>query len=296
MTNLTQRILVALVAIPLFVFASVRGGVLFFALVALIATLGLFEFYKLAEKKSASPQILIGMFFALSVLSTFAANIFSVFTLSAAELLTMVFVVFVPAIFLAELFRKREQPLLNIATTVGGVCYVSLFLGSLVGIRELFVPTTPFFQSIKGSPDSAALIYNWGGLTILTLFVAMWMCDSLAYFAGRMFGKHKLFERVSPNKTWEGAAAGYVGAVATFVVAQQYFLPYMTLKTALVCGSIVGIFGQLGDLVESLLKRDAGVKDSSALIPGHGGALDRFDSLIFVSPLMYLFLKFVVFR
>lgn len=296
MTNLSQRILVALVAIPLFVFASLQGGVVFFGLVALIATVGLYEFYLLAERKSASPQVLIGMFFGLSVLSTFMANRFITMALSVAELLMMVFIVFVPAILLAELFRKREHPMLNIATTVGGVCYVSLLLGTLIGIRELFVPAAPFFQSAEGSADRVALIYDWGGWTILTLFVSIWACDSLAYFTGKNFGKHRLMERVSPKKTWEGAIAGCLGAVATLVVSQQFFLPYMTLKSALVCGVIVGVLGQLGDLVESLLKRDAAVKDSSGLIPGHGGALDRFDSVIFVSPLVYLYLRFVVLK
>jgi phosphatidate cytidylyltransferase len=144
------------------------------------------------------------------------------------------------------------------------------------------------------SPEAIHQVNRWGGATVISVFVSLWMCDSLAYFAGRFFGKHKLFERVSPKKTWEGASAGYVGAVAAFLIAQNYFLPFMSVGNAFVCGSIVGIFGQLGDLAESLLKRDAGVKDSSALIPGHGGVLDRFDSLIFVSPLIFFYLDFVV--
>jgi phosphatidate cytidylyltransferase len=100
---------------------------------------------------------------------------------------------------------------------------------------------------------------------------------------------------VSPNKTWEGAVAGCVGAVAAFVAGKYLALPYLGVLEAAVCGAIVGVVGQMGDLVESLFKRDAGVKDSSTLIPGHGGVLDRFDSLLLSSPLLFLFLDFIVF-
>jgi phosphatidate cytidylyltransferase len=138
-------------------------------------------------------------------------------------------------------------------------------------------------------------IYRWGGLTIIAIFASIWICDSAAYFAGRAIGRHKLFERVSPKKTWEGAIAGFVGAVLAFVAAKALVLPYLSFSSAIICGAIIGSFGQLGDLVESLMKRDAGVKDSSALIPGHGGIFDRFDSLLFVSPLLYFYLDFIVF-
>jgi phosphatidate cytidylyltransferase len=143
--------------------------------------------------------------------------------------------------------------------------------------------------------DVRETVYGWGGLTVLALFAAIWLCDSAAYFAGTRFGRHKLLERVSPKKTWEGVIAGGIAAVLAFVLARALLLPYMTITTAVVCGLIVGVFGQLGDLVESLIKRDTGVKDSSSLIPGHGGILDRFDSVIFVSPIIYFYLDFIVF-
>jgi phosphatidate cytidylyltransferase len=110
-----------------------------------------------------------------------------------------------------------------------------------------------------------------------------------------VWGRHKFFERVSPNKTWEGAIAGFITAVATFVLARFIALPYLTLSEAITAGILIGVFGQAGDLVESLLKRDCGVKDSSSVIPGHGGMLDRFDSIILVSPLLFLYFDFVIF-
>ena len=308
MSNLTQRVLVALITIPLIVTLSIFGGFYFFGMIVFIASLGLYEYYKLAGAKGAFPQTLVGLVFGFFVCSVFIweklqtpiASLSPMLgcyvpNLSMSELLLALLLSFIPLILLIELFRNRGSAIVNSATTIVGVVYVSLFLGSFVGLRELFAQkafTAPQFPDVVGS---TAVQYSWGGTIVLTVFVSIWMCDSLAYFAGRLLGKHKLFERVSPNKTWEGAIAGYVGAVATFLVSQHYFLSFMSVGSALACGSIVGIFGQLGDLAESLLKRDAGVKDSSALIPGHGGVLDRFDSLLFVSPLLYLYLRFVVF-
>jgi phosphatidate cytidylyltransferase len=220
---------------------------------------------------------------------------------SLAQTILILFLSFIPLMLLLELFRKRGSPVLNIAVTVSGVCYVSLFLGTLVGLREAFVPGDfPVYRHFNEvgpsvSMEVAATVDRWGGLTVAAVFASIWICDSAAYFAGRAFGKHKLNERVSPHKTWEGAAFGFLFALGAFVAAKLFFLPYLSLADSVVCGCIVGVFGQLGDLVESLLKRDAGFKDSSALVPGHGGVLDRFDSLIFVSPLLFLYLDFLVF-
>jgi phosphatidate cytidylyltransferase len=200
-----------------------------------------------------------------------------------------------------ELFRNRGSALMNLAATLFGVLYVSLSLGAVIGLRELFIPAdfpvAQFFDVYGASvpADVEATVYRWGGMTVMAVFASIWICDSAAYFAGRAMGKHKLFVRVSPNKTWEGAIAGCAAGVLAFVAARALVLPYMGVAQALVCGAIVGVFGQLGDLAESLLKRDAGVKDSSALIPGHGGVLDRFDSLLFVAPLVFVYLDFIVF-
>lgn len=220
---------------------------------------------------------------------------------SMAQCFLILALLFVPLLLAVELFRNRGSALLNIAVTVLGTLYVSLFFGSLIGIRELFIPEDfPVFAhfavtGFSASEEVAATVYRWGGLTVMVFFASIWLCDSAAYFAGRAFGHHKLFERISPNKTWEGAVAGLLFAVAAFILGKVVLLPYLTISQAATCGAIVGVFGQLGDLAESLFKRDAGVKDSSTLIPGHGGILDRFDSLLYASPLLYFYLDFVVF-
>lgn len=315
MSNLTTRVLVALVGAPLVIAATVAGGWWFFGFVLLVSVLGLHEYYDLAGAKGASPHTGLGILMGIGFLTVFFFDRFryTVVTLfmnagspvpfpSQTQWLLIIILISIPWLALRELFRNRGSALLNIATTLLGTFYVSLFFGCLVGLRELFTPADfPFhrfftYAGILPPDEILGDVYRWGGLTLLVVLASIWMCDSAAYFAGRAFGKHKLFERVSPKKTWEGAIAGFLAAVAAFVLGRMFVIPYLSPAEAVVCGVIVGVFGQAGDLFESLLKRDAGVKDSSTLIPGHGGILDRFDSLMFVSPLLYLYLDFVVFR
>lgn len=293
---------------------SLAGSFSFFAVVLLLSLVGLFEYYALARAKGVHPQVGTGTLLGILTTSGFffarlrdlflgfldRASI-SVPAPSMTQYFLILVLLFTPLLLAIELFRNKGSALLNIAATVLGAAYVSLFFGSLIGIRELFIPEDfPVYAhfSITGvavSEAVAATIYRWGGYTVVVLFVSIWLCDSAAYFAGGALGRHKLFERVSPNKTWEGAVAGLIFAVAAFVLGKVLFLPYLTLGQGVLCGVLVGVFGQLGDLAESLLKRDAGVKDTSRLIPGHGGVLDRFDSLLFVSPLLFFYLDFVVF-
>lgn len=314
LSNLTTRILVSLIGIPVVIIAALLGGYVFFSLAAVLALAGVREVYALARTKGVSPQTPTGILFGLSVLAVFmydklhvviigafaAAGLAVPFPTMAQQFLIAV-LIFLPLILGTELFRNKPGALANVSTTLLGVFYVMFSWGTLIGIRELFVPADfPVYAhfTVSGAvipEEISRQIYRWGGFTILSIFGAIWVCDSGAYFAGRAFGRHKLFPRVSPNKTWEGAIAGFIAAVAAFALFQNLFLPYLSLRDALVCGGIIGIFGQMGDLVESLLKRDAGVKDSSTLIPGHGGVLDRFDSLLFVAPLLFLYLDFIVF-
>jgi len=312
--NLAVRVVVAALGIPLITFFTLTGGFVFLAFIMLVALLGLHEFYVLSRAKGISPQVLVGMIFGGVLVAAFShlrirsliASGFLWFGIeipypTMTQLILILYILFVLLVLVIELFKNRQGAVVNIATTVFGPTYVALLFGTVVGLRELFVPENiPLYQylSVRGMSlpvNVEADMYSWGGYTVMTVFAAIWFCDSAAYFAGRGFGRHKLFERVSPKKTWEGAVAGFIFAVLTFVVARAVVLPYMGIATAVVCGAIVGVFGQLGDLAESLLKRDAGVKDSSTLIPGHGGVLDRFDSLLFAAPLIFLYIDFVVF-
>ncbi|MFZ5438617.1 MAG: phosphatidate cytidylyltransferase [Myxococcota bacterium] len=152
---------------------------------------------------------------------------------------------------------------------------------------------TAFIYGHGGLTALAALrLANDGGLWVLAALVITWGNDTMAYFAGRLFGKHKLYPEVSPNKTWEGFFGGFVGAIGFLFVQRAFFFPALTVVDCFVLGSLGSILGPAGDLCESMLKRAYGVKDSGKIIPGHGGMLDRIDALIFNAPMVLLYVQF----
>jgi phosphatidate cytidylyltransferase len=274
-SNLAQRVLVGVVAIPIILVLCLAGGPYFFGFVAIVSAVALREFYGLAAAKGAKPLVAAG------IVLGFVVNLsFFVEWPMRPPLLVATLIAAVVLCSLWELFRNDGSPLLNLSATFLGLLYVSLLFGTLIGIRQLFVPGAS---------------YRWGGYLVISVLVMIWICDSAAFHVGAPLGKHKLFPRVSPQKSWEGAIAGFVCAIAAAIAAKYLVLTFLPLGSAIVIGAIVGTIGQLGDLVESLLKRDAGVKDSSMLIPGHGGALDRFDSILLVAPCVYLYLHYVHF-
>ncbi|MFQ5602541.1 MAG: phosphatidate cytidylyltransferase [bacterium] len=266
------RALVTIIFGPFILFCAWKGGYVFLTLMLSIVVLGLLEFYDLSVQKVTNPQRIVGTAFGvlLCLLLFFYQLEFLWLYLTAA------FIV----MFLLELFRNQVAPILNVATTIMGLVYVALFLGFLILIREL--------------PGQMQRDYQLGGYLVMLIFLSTWFCDSAAYILGSRLGKHKLFERVSPNKTVEGTVFGLLFAIFTAYLCHWLFLDQLQLAAVLVIGAICGSVGQLSDLLESLFKRDARVKDSSSLIPGHGGILDRFDSEIIIAPVVYIFLRFVV--
>lgn len=197
--------------------------------------------------------------------------------------------------FFRLLFRHESPPatLADIATTILGFIYIGFLPSHLILLRNL---TPPGIPAISNPLQQPGLAYVW-----VCLFI-VWATDVFAYYAGKHFGKHLLYPQISPKKTVEGAIGGFVAAIfwATIVVytADNYFFschPFQfKLWQAPLMGAVVSIAAQLGDLCESLLKRDAGMKDSSNVIPGHGGILDRGDSLIFGGPVSYYWIWMVV--
>jgi phosphatidate cytidylyltransferase len=309
--NLTARILVALVAIPIILWLTMLGGYFFFFLIAALSSLALYEFYGLAEAKGAAPLKTLGITAGIIINAVFIYERFQVALyqffvdhfeinlslFSQHQLITIVLLKFILLTMLIELFRTKGSPTINISTTVLGVLIIPFFFGTLIFLRELFpygFPVYKFFGSGFANDQQLAQINQWGGYTVIAVFATIWICDTTAYFGGKAFGKHKLFVRVSPKKTWEGAAFGFISSVLTMLAAKILVLDYLSYHHAIVLGALIGIFGQLGDLIESRFKRDAGVKDSSTLIPGHGGIYDRFDSLVYISPIVYLYIDFIV--
>ncbi len=264
MKELLIRIAVAIVGIPLLVFIILKGGVYFYLFSVAVTLIGQWEMYRMLEKKQVLPNFWPGILLGQIILAVIFAG--SQFYLIILGILTLMYIAG------AEMFRNKGSALLNVSGTLLGVVYPTLFWGMLLYLRLYF------HHLYKVNADI-------GGMFIIILFVTIWTCDTFAYFFGMKFGKHRLFQRVSPKKSWEGAIAGLFGAILVYLVV--YFLQIIpiTLEVAMTSGLIVGIVGQFGDLVESWFKRDAGVKDSSNLLPGHGGVLDRFDSVMFSAPM-----------
>ncbi len=265
--DLFQRVLVSVIAIPLILLLVYLGKIYFTLFVTAIVLLTLYEFYKLAEQKSANPDYLSGFIYSILIIWIFYSKQISLFLP-----ITFLFIAFV-AIF--NLTRVQNNSFLNVGMTVFGAIFLSLFYSTLIGIREKFEQD-----------------YTHGAYIIMVMLAAIWICDSAAYFGGTAFGKHRLLERISPKKSIEGAIFGFVFAILTFVAGKFLLLNFLNWYDVIYMGLVVGIIGQIGDLVESMFKRDVNCKDSSNILPGHGGILDRFDSLLFVSPFIYFYLSY----
>jgi phosphatidate cytidylyltransferase len=252
-STLPARIAVAVVAIPLILYAARHGGWPLFSFAALLTLVGSLEFWRLCGLRSA-----------MRVVGTASALAFPVVAFFWGAAWPFVIPAMVLLVLLSVAARGRVSGAIESAAyTAFGAIYVGGMLSLLVLMRDL--------------P---------GGRDLLpALFVAVWVCDTAAYFVGVLAGRHKLSPELSPAKTFEGFIGGVIGGVGTFALAVAVgFFKGEPVLFVLALGLIVGVVGQMGDLAESAFKRAAGVKDSSTLIPGHGGVLDRFDSVLAVLP------------
>lgn len=249
----------------------------FLILFFVISLIALREYYKLAALLNTRPYRLTG--FSVAILLFIRASVPNFWDhFPENEILHMicsVLVILFPFILLIiALFNKGTSNLTDVLHTLFGIIYAVFPLTLLISIPV---------HVVNGE-------FTYTYFKVLGILFLIWSNDTLAYLGGSLFGKTKLFERISPGKTWEGTAIGALGAIGIgFVLNLNHTYPYDFIWPLI--GGLVAIFGTLGDLVESLLKRQAGVKDSGQLIPGHGGALDRFDSLLFVTPFIYGLLK-----
>jgi phosphatidate cytidylyltransferase len=276
-----KRVAVAVVGIPVAVGAVYAGGLVLGGLLALIAVLAALEFYRMAERKAARPLALLGAG-AAGAMVLLAATFPDLGPGRAG--VGWLLALYLLAVLTASIWARgvEGEPLLSASVAVFGTLYTGGLLSYALYLRHLPHVLTP-----------------WHGTALLFAPVLLtWVSDTFAYFVGRAWGRRKLIPRVSPGKTVEGslgALAGSVGVAVGYAWVLGRFPTYrMTLPEAALLGVLVSVSAQVGDLAESLLKRDAGVKDSGTLLPGHGGALDRFDSLFFTLPLAYLFFRFIV--
>jgi phosphatidate cytidylyltransferase len=270
--QLAKRLMTAAVGVPAAIVFSLVGGPGFLIVVNFVIGVGLFEFYRMMECKGIRPYKTVGIIAGLGVswYVYFQEGVFSSLFVTVVLALVMVM----------ELFRREGGlAVFHISTTILGVFYVAWFGSHIILLRQLG----------ESSPWG-----DRGGWFVILAFALAWMNDTGAYFFGSAFGRTKLLPRVSPNKSVEGAIGGLALALATAFVAQHTFASFLTWWDALALGTISAVAATLGDLVESLIKRDAKIKDTSHALPGHGGMLDRFDSVLFVAPFVYYYLRFIV--
>ncbi|MFH1714618.1 MAG: phosphatidate cytidylyltransferase [Elusimicrobiota bacterium] len=273
-SNLVLRFIIAVFGIWFIIFITHWGFIPFFLLITVIVVIGVLEWFSLMAVMGYKPLRILGMCFTLLIMLSFFANGIGInikhpMLIVTSAVITMFIIIF----FIAGMFRKSIDALIiDVSMTFFGVFYIAWMLGHFIGLREMAL---------------------FGEYYVYLAFCSVWALDSAAYFIGMKYGKHKLIPGISPNKSVEGAVAGFAASIIVVCLAKLIVIKYMTFGECLIIGSVIGIVGQFGDFAESVIKRNAGVKDSGRIVLGHGGVLDRFDSLIFVVPTVYYILKFL---
>ncbi len=272
-----SRIITAVIALPILIASILIPWLqpLFVVLAAAAMIFGLYEFYVLARKKDMKPDVAAGFLGG--------AALFTIFYFATpdrqprldVETIGLVIIVLTIGTMIAATLRGApfDKMIASAGATILGVLYVVFLGGHLLALR------TGFEEKLSAH--------------LLSFFFLILMgADTGAYYVGRAIGKHKLAPAISPGKTWEGVAGGVVAGLALATVAHFWFFKELPLKWALPLAAVMIVLGILGDLTESALKRGAGAKDAAKILPGHGGALDRLDSLLFNAPLIYYFAHF----
>ncbi|MBE2256959.1 MAG: phosphatidate cytidylyltransferase [Ignavibacteria bacterium] len=259
MSENTKRILTGLIGIPVLVFVILKGGIFFLIFSLITCAIALWEFFTLFDKNNSRPFKIVSILLSLCLIVLYYFDVSNFYLL---------FLLYLPLLATLEIFRRNQLNPFNLILSVFGFIYV----------------TIPFLlmNSLVNNP-----IFNF----VIYIMILVWVCDTFAYFGGKKFGKHKL-SSISPKKTIEGSLIGLIATLVASFVFHFLFPDKIFIYDAIAIGLIAGVFGQIGDLFESLLKRYNDVKDSSHIIPGHGGVLDRFDSLIFVTPIVFVYIVF----
>ena len=269
-----SRLATAAIALPI-LFASIliaKLAWLFVLIGAATMIVGLYEFWLLARRQQIKADVAAGYLGA--------AALFTVFCFKAPgrpldlELIQAIILVFTIATLAAAMLRGApfEKMITSVGVTVLGVLYVVLLGSHLIAVR------TGFNHELQRH-------------LLSFFFLVIMSADMAAYYGGTLFGSHKLAPSISPGKTWEGAIAGMMISLLAAVLAHYWFFRELPIKVAVPLAAVMNVLSVLGDLTESALKRGAGAKDTAKILPGHGGVLDRLDSLLFNAPLIYYFAR-----
>ena len=270
--NFIQRTITGIIFVAVLVGGILGGPVSFSILFALITALTIREFGTIVSKQDGV-QINKSICMLAGVFLFFGFAYIGIAPGQNEILIPFLFLIIY--LMIAELYLKRKNPLHNIAYTMMSQMYIALPFAALNILA--------FHTSLTGSASE----YN--PILPLSIFVFTWINDTGAYCTGVLFGKHRLFERISPKKSWEGSIGGGVFSTIAAVIMAHFF-PFMPLGVWIGLGLTVVVFGTWGDLTESLLKRTLGIKDSGNILPGHGGMLDRFDSTLMAVPASVIYL------
>jgi phosphatidate cytidylyltransferase len=285
--NLAQRFLVAVVAVPiLLLILHYHRPEPTWAVIFIASLLAMREFFAMTlPAEDRRPALVIGALACLAFywldpvvwMKTYAptnATVVTImgFAMGSQATVALIFGIVVPGLWYLFKFRDIPSVANRYAATVAGIVYAG-FLTTYLAKLKVIDP------------------HRVGDTVVLVLLVA-WVADTGGYFAGRFLGKKKLYEAVSPKKTWAGAWGGLAGSFLGVMVLKLTFADWLTWLDVVLIAIPGGILGQMGDLAESLIKRSVGVKDSGALLPGHGGILDRIDAVLFIAPYVYAYLSF----
>lgn len=275
-----NRLITAAVALPVLIASILYPPLryLFVAIAVAAIAVALYEFWFLAKRVGAKPDIVVGYAATAAILVAFFYNV--------PEWLIVIVPGLVVAALAAEMLRGApfDKMILSVGSTVLGVLYVALLGAHMIALR------TGFAESV--TPDS----YSVSTHLLSFFFLVLMGSDTGAYYTGRLVGRHKLAPTVSPGKTWEGAVGGMLASLLMAALAHYWFFPELPLGAALVLAAVMNVLGVVGDLTESALKRGANAKDAASILPGHGGFLDRLDSLLFNAPLIYYFARLYEWR
>ena len=275
MSELTRRIIFAVIAAPASVAIVYWGDWALAIVLSVLAALAAWEFFRMARETGALPLEPAGIALAALLPIAVHAQRLGLYTLSLTAMVAMALVLFASTIWLRG---PTGKPVSSVSITAFGVLYAGVFA---------YIYALRYHDYAVGAAAGTALVF-------LPIFLT-WTTDVGAYAFGRMFGRKKLIPSVSPGKTVEGAVGGLGLTIVICLLYVRFILmPYaqlgLTIQGAVLFAIVVSVAAQTGDLAESLLKREAGVKDSSSILPGHGGILDRFDALLFVMPIAFLLL------
>lgn len=280
-----SRLLIAAIFIPIVFWILLKAEVIFLLGVCFVIAMSLFEFYRMIENKDVKVYkktgILIGIAIPVSYYIAYTSKFPKYEKMMVFGVVAIIIILMTREILSGEI----KEAIRKISYTLFGILYISLLFTHAIFMKQLSNDMVTIF----------GFQFEAGRVWVLTAFLLVWASDSIAYFVGITIGKNKILPKISPKKSVEGSIAGLIGPIIAMIIIKNWYFHDVAIIHCIAIGAIVGVFGQLGDFGESLLKREFEIKDSGKIFLGHGGMWDRFDSMIFVMPLIYYYVRIFIY-